>query len=399
MRRGFGHGDLRYRQVPELVALDLPAGPNFVSALQGVWDAGDAAMPLDPRLPGPATRDLIRTLRPTAVIGPDLERRAMSGGEPVQTGDALVIATSGSMGQPKGVVLTEMALQASALATTARLSVDRTTHRWLACLPLAHIGGLSVVTRALLSETPLTILPNFDEAEVEALGRSGTATHVSLVAAAMRRIDTGVFACILLGGAAPPRGVLPPNVVTTYGMTETGSGIVYDGQPLENVEIAIGNGEPGRGAEGEILVRAPMLLRCYRDGEDPRISGLDHKGGWFPTGDGGRIDSGGRLQVYGRMAEVVVTGGEKVWPVAVEQVLLQHPQVEQVAVWKRPDEQWGERVVAWVVPRDSENPPSLGALRELVSAELAPWAGPRQLELVASLPRASSGKVRRRDLK
>ena len=102
---------------------------------------------------------------------------------------------------------------------------------------------------------------------------------------------------------------------------------------------------------GEVLVRGPMLLRSYRDGTDPKTAG-----GWLPTGDGGRLAADGTLTVFGRMAEVIVTGGEKVWPAAVEQVLSGHPGIDQVAVWKRPDPEWGERVVAWVVPRDPSAP-------------------------------------------
>ncbi len=379
--------------MPELVALDLPAGRGFVDALRAVWDTGDAAAPLDPRLPPPAARSLLEALAPTRVVGPDGTITRIAGGRPVEAGDALVVATSGSTGTPRGVVLTHAAVAASAAATSRRLGVDPHRHRWLACLPLAHIGGLSVVTRSVLTGTPVTVLPAFDAEEVERLGRTGEATHVSLVATALRRLDPSPFAAVLLGGAPPPGG-LPPNVVTTYGMTETGSGVVYDGHPLEGVEVAIGTGEPGTGAPGEILVRCPMLLRIYRDGADPRVAGPDGAGGWLPTGDGGRLVDG-VLEVDGRLADVVVTGGEKVWPPAVEQVLATHPAVAEAAVWKRPDPEWGERVVAWVVPADPASPPTLAELAELAASAVSPWAAPKELQLVTSLPRTSSGKVRR----
>jgi o-succinylbenzoate---CoA ligase len=306
------------------------------------------------------------------------------------------VATSGSSGAPRGVVLTHAAVAASAAATSDRLGVDPQRHRWLACLPLAHVGGLSVVTRSVLTDTPLTVIPDFDAQEVERIGRTGEATHVSLVPTALGRLDPTVFVSILLGGAAPPGG-LPPNVVTTYGMTETGSGVVYDGHPLDGVEVAIGTGGAETGAPGEILVRGPMLLRAYRDGTDPRVRGPDGTAGWLPTGDGGRLVDG-VLEVDGRLAEVVVTGGEKVWPSAVEKVLATHPAVAEVAVWKRPDAEWGERVVAWVVPADPASPPTLAGLTDLATSELAPWAAPKELELVTALPRTPSGKVRRSEL-
>jgi len=379
--------------MPELVALDLPAGRDFVDALEAAWHDGNAVLPLDPRLAKPAAERLLDALRPTMVVdAAGAHRRA--GGRPSDPGDALVVATSGTTGSPKGVVLTHEAVRASALATSARLEVDPGHDRWLACLPLAHIGGLSVVTRALVTGTPCTVLAGFDRAEVERQARSG-ATLVSLVATALGRMDAGGFRAVLLGGAAPPED-LPANVVTTYGMTETGSGVVYDGRPIEGAEIRIGGPVPGAvpvGEMGEVLVRGPMVMRRYRDGSDPR-----RPGGWFPTGDAGLLEGDGTLRVFGRIAEVIVSGGEKIWPVAVEQLLATLPGVAQVAVWKRKDAEWGERVVAWVVPSPDAAPPALGDLRERVAAELAPWAAPRELVIVSSLPRTPNGKVRRTDL-
>jgi o-succinylbenzoate---CoA ligase len=198
---------------------------GFVDALQAVWDTGDAAAPLDPRLPPAARAVLLDALRPSRIVSSDGDQHRVPGGLPVEEGDALVVATSGTSGEPKGVVLTHDALAASAHATSAWLSVDPGRHTWIACLPLAHIGGLAVVTRSLLTKTPLIVLPGFDADEVQDLGRAGRATHVSLVSTALSRVDPSVFVCVLLGGSKAPAD-LPPNVVTTYGMTETGSGVV-----------------------------------------------------------------------------------------------------------------------------------------------------------------------------
>ncbi len=371
--------------MPELVALDLPAGRRFVEALQTAWDAGHAVLPLDPRLPRPALRRLVTAFLPSTIVDVDGIHR-QPGGRPVEPGDALVVATSGTSGEPKGVVLTHDSVRASALATSERLGVDPAGDRWVACLPLAHIGGLSVVTRSLVTGTPVTVLERFDAAEVERQAGLG-GTLVSLVATALDRTDASGYRTVVLGGAAPP-ATLPPNVVTTYGSTETGSGVVYDGTPIGQVELRIGDGVVGR--VGEVLVRGPMLLRTYRDGTDPKVAG-----GWLPTGDSGRLAADGTLTVFGRMAEVIVTGGEKVWPAPVERALAGHPGIDQVAVWKRTDPEWGERVVAWVVPRDPAMPPGLEELRDLVAATLARWAAPREMVVVESLPRTPSGKVRR----
>jgi o-succinylbenzoate---CoA ligase len=403
------HGALRYRSVPELVALDLPGGSGFVDALQAVWDTGDAAAPLDSRLPAAARTALLDALRPTRIVGSDGEQHALPNGVPVEEGDALVVATSGTSGAPKGVVLTHAAVGASAAATTARLGLDPRRHTWLACLPLAHIGGLAVVTRALLTATPLVVMPAFEADVVEATGRTGRATHVALVPTALGRIDPAVFTCVLLGGSRMPE-VLPPNVVPTYGMTETGSGVFYDGFPLEDVELAFRplqraaggggsgavstDGVPASGAE--ILVRGPMLFRCYRDGTNGRVQGPDGARDWFATGDAGHRDDNGALVVSGRIDDVISTGAEQVWPDAVEKVLLAHPGVAEVAVWKRADPEWGERVVAWVVPTDDA--PSLDQLRQVVAETIAPWAAPKELVIVDDLPRTAAGKLRRRAL-
>jgi O-succinylbenzoic acid--CoA ligase len=367
--------------MPELVALAVRPGPAFVAALERVWGDGDAAFPLDLRLPDAARYSVLAAMAPARLIDADGEVHERDGGRPVEPGDALVVATSGSTGAPKGVVLTHAAVAASAEATSRRLSVDPDRDRWLACLPLAHVGGLAVVTRALVTGTPLTVLPAPDPAAVLAAG----ATLVSLVPTALARLDAASFRVIVLGGSTPP-AELPPNVVTTYGLTETGSGVVYDGGPLDGVEVRIA-------PDGEILLRAPMLLRAYRDGRDPTTPD-----GWFPTGDLGRWD-GERLTVHGRRGDLIISGGENVWPEPVEGVLARHPAVADVAVAGRPDPEWGQRVVAYVVPREPTDPPRLEALRDHVKQELPAWCAPRELVLVDALPRTALGKVRRADLR
>jgi o-succinylbenzoate---CoA ligase len=357
--------------VRRLIVVEARGGDGFVDRLRRAWDDGDAVLPLDPRLPGPARERVLTAARPD---------------EPVDDGDALVVATSGTTGEPKAAVLTHGAVAASARATSARLGVDPAADRWLACLPLAHVGGLSVVTRALATGTPLTVHDGFDPAAVAAAARAG-ATLVSLVPTALRRIEPGAFRTIVLGGSAMPPA-LPPNAVTTYGMTETGSGVVYDGVPLDGVEVRI--------VDGEIHLRGPMLLRCYRDGTVPTDAA-----GWFATGDAGSWDpepAPGRLRVDGRIGDVIVTGGEKVWPAAVERVLAAWDAVAEVAVAGRPDPEWGQRVVAVVVPADPAAPPALDAVREVVKAALPPYAAPRQVVIAASLPRTGIGKVSRQAL-
>ncbi|MDP8955283.1 MAG: fatty acid--CoA ligase family protein, partial [Actinomycetota bacterium] len=285
--------------------------------------------------------------------------------------------------EPRGAVLTHDAVHAAAQATSAALAVDPGRDRWLACLPLAHVGGLSVVTRALATATPLRLLARADPVAVEAEARAG-ATLVSLVATALARTDTSRFRRVLVGGSAAP-SERPANVVATYGMTETGGGVVYDGRPLPGVEV--------RALDGELQVRGPMLLRAFRDGSDPKDDD-----GWLATGDAGSVAANGMVRVVGRIAEVIVTGSEKVWPAPVEAVLSRHPSVAEVAVTSRADREWGQRVVAVVVPVDPAAPPTLEELRDWAKEHLPAYAAPRALVLVEHLPRTALGKLRRAEL-
>ncbi|MGZ4679900.1 MAG: class I adenylate-forming enzyme family protein [Ilumatobacteraceae bacterium] len=363
--------------MPHLVAIDLPGGQGFVDALRSIWDAGDAAFPLDRRLPLPARRAVLATIAPDRLI--DERGTHALDGDGVEHGDALVMATSGTTGNPRGVVLTHDAVEASAVATSARLAVA-TSDTWLACLPLSHIGGLSVVTRALATGTRLVVHDGFDAGAVTDAAHAG-ATLVSLVPTALRRIDPSPFRRVVLGGSRPP-GDLPENVVTTYGMTETGSGIVYDGLPLDGVDIRV---DP----LGEIHLSCPMLLRCYRDGSMPVADG------WFATGDLGSIGADGRLEVLGRRDELIITGGENVWPATVEAALTGHPGVAAVAIAGVSDVEWGERVVAWIVPIDRSAPPTLASLRSRVIESLPTFMAPKEVRVVDHLPTTTSGKVLR----
>ncbi len=362
-----------------LVALAMPGGPGFVDALQRIWDDGDAVFPVDLRLPKPARDRVLQAMAPSAVVDDSGETSALCGARPIEEGDALVVATSGSSGEPKGVVLTHDAVRASALATTGWIGRDPGDH-WLACLPLAHVGGLSVITRALAMDRALTVLPTVDPEAI----RASKATLISLVPAALDRVNIGQFRRIVLGGSRPPPD-RPANSVATYGLTETGSGIVYDGYPLDGVELRI--------IEGRIEVRGPMLLRAYRSGHDPKSAD-----GWLPTGDLGALADDGRLTVFGRAGDLIITGGENVWPETVEAVLLRHPAVADVAVAGVLDPTWGHTVTAIVVPHHPASPPTLDELRDWVKIELPAFCAPHAMSLVTAIPRTALGKIRRAEL-
>ena len=362
--------------VNRLVALCMPGGQQFVDAIQRAWDDGDAVLPVDQRLPKKAQVDLIGHMGASVVL--DQSGASSRDGWPVESDDALVVATSGSTGQSKGVVLEHRALIANAEATNNFLGVDPVFDKWLACLPLSHVGGFSVIVRALHCGASLEVHDGFEADRVMSAARGGV-TLVSLVPTAMRRIETGLFRKVLVGGSSVPPN-RPDNVIATYGMTETGSGVVYNGYPLENVELRI--------LEGEVQIRCPMLFRCYRNGDNPIT-----RDGWYPTGDAGELDSEGVLTVYGRTGDMIITGGENVWPVTVERILSKAPDVRECAVVGRPDPEWGQSVVALIVPGTDR--PSLDDLRELVKGSLPTYCAPRSIEFVEQLPKTSLGKLQR----
>jgi O-succinylbenzoic acid--CoA ligase len=298
----------------------------------------------------------------------------------MQDGDALVIASSGSTGSPKGIIHTHSSIFSGAQASASRLQLSPNDH-WLVCIPVSHVGGFSVIARALHTGAALTLQPAFDAAAVQEAAKNG-ATHTSLVATALSRIDTSLFKSILLGGSSAPTN-LPSNVITTYGMTETGGGVVYNGLPLENVEVKI--------VKGEILLRCPMLMRTYRDDQSTPI-----EDGWYATGDVGEIDENGKLSVHGRRSDMIITGGENVWPSVVEHSMSSHPMIDQVVVRGTPDTTWGQRVVAYVVLNDSAQTSEaklLSDLRDHVKQSLPAFCAPQQIVVLAGIPRTSLGKV------
>ena len=384
--RGLYHAGVTRR----LVALQMEGGAQYLAMVQRVWDDGDAIAPLPVNAPRPHLDRLLATLAPQVLIDAHGEATSLPGGRGVGDGDALVIATSGTSGSPKGIVHTHRALEYMAFATSTALGVDDEA-RWLVALPLNHIGGFSILPRALHTGAGLEILPRFDATAVEAAARAG-ATHTSLVTTALGRIDASLFRRILLGGSAIP-AERPANCVATYGMTETAGGIVYDGLALNGVSVRID--APDEDGLGEVHLSSPTLLRCYRDGSEP----FDAEG-YLPTGDLGRLDPvTGRLSVTGRADEVIVTGGHKVWPAPVEDALRGHPAVADVAVRARPDPEWGHAVEALVVTLEAAGPPSLDELRGLVKEQLPAYCAPRHLTLVDALPRSDLGKLRRSHLR
>ena len=355
----------------------MPLGDAFVDRIRRAWDEGDAVFPLDQRAPGPAREQLLAAAAPTVVCDGSSDVRV--DGTPVETGDAVVVTTSGSSGTPKAVILTHHAVDASARAVHARLGVG-TDDTWLACLPPAHIGGLSVVLRSIVTGVHCITADGFSVDSYRRAAAEG-ATRVSLVATALQRVDPSLYRTIVLGGSRPPSD-RPANCVATYGMTETGSGVVYDGLPLDGVELDI--------RDGIIHVRAPMVMRGYRN----RPSEIDADG-WLRTGDMGSIGADGRLHVEGREGDLIITGGENVWPESVEATLLAHPDITDCCVVGIDDPEWGQAVHAFIV---SVRELPLAEVRDHCKASLPAHAAPKRVHRIEAIPRTALGKPRRSDL-
>jgi o-succinylbenzoate---CoA ligase len=379
----------------QLVAVALPR-PAAARAALAAWEAGEAVLPLDPGAPAPELAGVLHAARPTWLLDGD-GRRRLPGGEPVEPGVAAVVATSGTGGPPKLAELGGDAIGFSAKASSAALEAGP-GDRWLCCLPLHGVAGLAVLARAWHTGLPVDVHDRFDPAAVAAA--AGRATLVSVVPTMLRRLlaagaDPARFRRVLVGGGPIPADLVEAatrhgiGLVRTYGLTETFGGVVHDGHPLDGVELRIS-------AEGEIEVGGPMLFRRYLG--DPGRTAEVLGGGWLRTGDLGRLDREGRLQVLGRRDELIVSGGVNVHPDEVEAVLATHPAVAEAAVAGRPDPEWGQRVTAFVVPLDPADPPTLAGLRAFALERLAPAKAPRELVLVPGLPRGPSGKLLRRRL-
>jgi o-succinylbenzoate---CoA ligase len=400
-----------------LVESSEAQGHRLLELLDAALDgSGPAIAPLDAELPGPALERLLEALAPEAVQDTRGVTTARSGhSTAVAEGTAVVVATSGSMGAPKGVELSAAALTCSARASLARIGAGP-GERWLCCLPLTYVAGLQVLVRSLVGGTEPALADRVEAETVAAASAAGCA-HVSLVPTQLRRLlpdgadkstPLAGFSSVLLGGAAAPAGLLEAAraagvpVITTYGMTETCGGCVYDGLPLDGVQVAIRDEAGAPAEDGRIWIGGPVLFSGYLGGDggagSPPVRGGSRGvvppdgGAWFRTGDLGSLDQRGRLCVRGRADDVINTGGHKVVPGEVAAALQSCPGVADVAVVGQPDQEWGERVVAVVEPADPADPPTLKLLRLHVKERLPRYAAPSMVVVVDAVPVLPSGK-------
>ena len=381
------------------VAIDLPAGVAHAVALHGAILAGAIVQSLPPNRRDAAQLAPGATIVDAATLAGvanapasfNVPRRDLA--EPLTR-----TLTSGTSGDPKPVELTAGNHLASALASSMNLGVEP-GDRWLCCLPLHHIGGLSILIRAAIHGTGAVIEAGFEVRRVAALLERDEVTIASLVPTQLARLlEAGAplerLRLLLVGGGPLPLDVLEESldrgatVLQTYGLTEACSQVCTlapgeararagsAGRPLSGTEIAI--------EDGEILVRGPTVA--------PASIAAD---GWLHTGDQGRIDPDGFLWVEGRRDDMILTGGENVRPERVEAALREHPDVAEAAVAGLEDREWGQIVVAYVVGTGGRelDPAALG---EHARSLLERHEVPKRIVAVPELPRTASGKLQRR---
>jgi o-succinylbenzoate---CoA ligase len=385
-------GELQARGVGlgSRVALALPAGVDFLIAFHGCLVADAVAVPIDLRLTESERGQ--RLAGAEVVVSEPLSRTPLNI-RIATRGDrsVAVMHTSGTTAAPRPVILSNGNFLASALGSAVALGLDP-DERWLCPMPLTHVGGLSIPIRSAIYATTVVLHGRFETEAVlrELMDPGRRITLVSLVPTMLARLldaglhDPPTLRWALLGGGPIAPALLERAtdagvpVAPTYGMTEACSQIATFGWPVAGVEIMT--------SSDEVLVRGAIVS-----------AGALADDGWLHTGDLGRFDERGRLEIIGRKADTIVTGGENVAPAEVEATLLEHPAVADAAVHPRADPDWGEAVVATVVLRDGA---TVGPdqLRAHCAARLAGFKVPKAVEFAERLPRTASGKLLRRQL-
>jgi o-succinylbenzoate---CoA ligase len=388
------------------VALCLDPGLEYVVLLHALMKLGCVAYPVNTRLSEREIDAEIAGAEPALTVARGSDLTLTEADMPLLGEHDLDelhcrILTSGTSGEPRPIGLTYGNHLWSAVGSAFNLGVEP-TDRWLCCLPLFHVSGLSIVTRSVIYGTTAVIHDGFDVDRIGASLEGDGVTVISVVATQLvRLLEAGIdllpLRAVLVGGGPVPEEVLEEGlargatVVQTYGLTETASQVTTlsptdarrklgsAGRPLLTTHLRISG--------GEILVQGPTVA-----------PGCADEVGWLHTGDLGRIDEDGFLYVTGRLGDVIVTGGESVLPTEVEEALLRHPDVADAAAVGRADSEWQEAVTAVVVLRDDAEV-TADDLRRHCQTELAGFKVPKRIEFATELPRTASGKLIRRELR
>lgn len=412
--------------------------PDLVALFHAAARVGVVWVPLNARLTAAELAPLIARVQPRLLlVQPALVDRAPdavvlpsappwgaaeSASHPLPPADAVraILFTSGTSGTPRGAVLSYGNFEASAHASALNLGgeADQT---WLGSLPLFHIGGLAMAHRCAAYGACLVLHERFDAAKTARSIEADGISHVSLVATTLQWLLDAVpeqgahrLRAVLIGGGPAAPSLLQRArasgwpVLQTYGLTEACSQVTTEvpaeadgmtaGRALfgTSVRIVTENGRiADAGVAGEIQVRGPTVMKGYF--EDPVATESAWVDGWLRTGDVGSVDVEGRLTVHARRTDLIVSGGENIYPAELERVLSEHPRVFEAAVIAMPDAQWGQVPAALVVPRASADGGGewVRMLQAHCRERLAGFKVPRKFFAVSTLPRTGSGKVDR----
>lgn len=388
-------------------ALTMNPGREQVVLIHALMKLGAALMPLSPRLTQAERRAVLDEHRPGVDLSDPAAQLTQTEADLPLLGEHDLdevhcrVLTSGSTGTPKAVGLSYGNHLWSAVGSGFNIGVQP-GDRWLCCVPLSHVAGLSIVMRSVIYGTGVVLHDGFDTDRVAASLAEDSVSVVSLVSTMLNRLLeagadlSGPRAILVGGGPVSPEALEEAlgrgaTVVQTYGLTETCSQVTTlapedarrklgsAGRPLLTTHLRI--------AEGEILVQGPTVAPGCADAD-----------GWLHTGDLGGIDDEGFLYVEDRIDDLIVSGGENVVPAEVEAVLLRHPEVLDAAVVGREDPEWQQAVTA-VVVLQGDAVAGAEDLRRHCAESLAPFKVPKRIEMASALPRTPSGKLLRRALR
>ena len=391
-----------------------------VIAIHALLAVGAAIVPIHPRLTAAEVRIIVDDAAPALTLR-EVDLDALAAEPPregtrappaIDPGSPLAIVyTSGTTGRPRGAILSRRAFLASAEASAENLGWIP-EDRWLLCLPICHVGGLSILTRCLAARRAVILEPRFDPDAVLAAIVAKRATLLSVVPtmlkALLERDHRNVLArlrAVLVGGAATPWALLEEcgrrgvPALTTYGLTEACSQAASQapklpcfpergsGRALPGVELRVDD-------KGRIHLRGPTLMSGYFRGEGRDVDTSMFTDGWIDTGDLGELDATGVLHVHARRTDLIVTGGENVYPLEIEQCLESLPGVRRALVFGVPDARWGQIVAAAIEADPSLDQPALAVA---LATRLAAHKRPRLIAVVAALAITGSGKLVRAD--
>ncbi len=435
------------------VAFLSESSDMLVFSIAACWKLGIPFIPLNPKLPQKELEAQILELSPSLIFCDSKNRRRLKGDDVIHMDENFFLNaftfdvrnlklpdestinesdvfgyffTSGTSSKPKVVPLKRKQMFAAAKSSAKNFKPDL-NHFWLLCLPLNHVGGISIILRSLIYRTGIYRMDVFHEEMIkEFLGENTRFQAASLVPTMLKRLLNDPlfkthrdFKAILLGGGPTSSALLQKSVergipvVSSYGMTETCAQIAANptlapsgayipmksvGKPFPPNELQIrdDNGKVlGRNQSGSIWLKGPQVFDGYYHKEHNKDR-FDEKG-WFNTGDYGHRNTFDMVFIESRRTDLIITGGENVNPVEVEEAIQKLPSIKEAVVLGIPDEEWGQRVAAFVTLSNGKTP-NLEEIRDQLKEELVDFKLPKELKIIKEIPRTTTGKVRRNEL-